>query len=343
MKSFRDRNPYAVGIVSVLVIGALTGVAFGIGLLHLLERTYQMRAEFRDASGLRGGDPVRVAGVKVGRVTDVKANRQRGLIEVSFVVNQGVEVHDGAHAEIALETLLGAKYIRLSQVMDGTSVIEKLGSKDPKRTIPVERTKTPYDIFELTRTATNNIEALDTKALNSLINQLADVTQSKKQSITDLIDGLDKVSTAISSRDSELRQLLDRADTLSATLAQKDQTLVALIDQSKKILDLLANRRDELAAALGSGADAVTQLAQLIGDHRQQLDSILSTLHPTLDVIAANQSHIDAALAWLGPGFYDQSLAGTHGPFLDVFINSLGLDPRQIFCKLITPTPPTCP
>ena len=27
MKSFRDRNPYAVGLVSVLIIGAITGVA----------------------------------------------------------------------------------------------------------------------------------------------------------------------------------------------------------------------------------------------------------------------------------------------------------------------------
>ena len=111
--------------------------------------------------------------------------------------------------------------------------------------------------------------------------------------------------------------------------------------QSKKILDLLANRKDQLAAALGEGSAAVNQLSQLIGDHEQQLDEILSTLHPTLDVVAANQQHIDNALAWLGPGFYDQSLAGTHGPFLDIFINSLGLDPRALFCQILAVNP--CP
>jgi phospholipid/cholesterol/gamma-HCH transport system substrate-binding protein len=342
VRSFRDRNPYAVGLVSVLLVGALTGAAFAVGLTRFFERTYTLKAEFNDAAGLRGGDQVRVAGVKVGRVTDVKANRQRGLIEVTFDVKQGVEVREGVHAEVALETLLGAKYIRLTSVMQGNDVLEKLKSNDPKRTIQVGNTKTPYDIFELTRNATDNITTLHTDQLNALINQLADVTQNKKQSITDLVDGLDKVSTAISSRDAELRQLLDRADTLSATLASKDQTLVSLIDQSKKILDLLATRRNELAQALGSGADAVSQLSRLIGDHKQQLDSILTTLHPTLDVVSANQAHIDAALAWLGPGFYDQSLAGTHGPFLDVFINSLGVDPRALFCQLLN-NPVGCP
>ena len=59
MKSFRDRNPYAVGLVSVLAIGLFTGVAFAVGLLHLLEDTYKMQAIFTDASGLKGGDEVR--------------------------------------------------------------------------------------------------------------------------------------------------------------------------------------------------------------------------------------------------------------------------------------------
>ena len=36
MKSFRDRNPYAVGIISVLVIGAATGFAFAVGILNTL-------------------------------------------------------------------------------------------------------------------------------------------------------------------------------------------------------------------------------------------------------------------------------------------------------------------
>jgi phospholipid/cholesterol/gamma-HCH transport system substrate-binding protein len=325
----------------VVVIGVLTGVAFGIGLLHLLEKTYDVRAEFTDAAGLRTGDSVRVAGVKVGRVTDIKADRNNGLVVVDFVVNHGVHLGPDTQADIALETLLGAKYIRLKGPV-AQPYLEDLPKNDPRRTIPASRTTTPFDVFELTRVATNNVEQLNTSELNQVINQFADVTQGKQQSVADLVDGLDKVSTAINQRDAELSQLLDHADTLSKTLADKDQTLVALIDQSKQILDLLANRRDELATALGAGSDAVVQLSNLIGQHEAQLDRILSTLHPTLDVVAADQSHIDNALAWLGPGFFQQSLAGTHGPWLDIYIDSLGPDIVQVLCTTLGASQP-CP
>ena len=342
MRSFRDMNPYVVGIVSVLLLGALTGAAFGVGLLHLLENTYDLRAEFNDASGLRTGDSVRVAGVKVGRVTEIKADHQNGRVVVDFVVNHGTHLGTDTRADIALETLLGAKYIRLTS-KPAQPYLEDLPKNDQRRTIPVDRTTTPFDVFALTRTATQNIKELNTSELNKLINDFADITQGKQQSVADLVQGLDKVSTAIASRDAELSQLLDRADTLSTTLAEKDQTLVALIDQSKKILDLLANRRDELARALGAGSDAVTQLATIIGDHEVQLDRILSTIHPALDVVAANQQNIDTMLAWLGPGLYNQSLAGSHGPWADVFIRSLGPDVISVLCHALVPEATTCP
>ncbi len=342
MRSFRDMNPYLVGIVSVLVIGALTGAAFGIGLLHLLEHTYPVRVEFADASGLREGDAVRVAGVKVGRVESINADRQNGLVLVDLVVNHGVHLGTDTQADIALETLLGAKYVRLHGPVS-PPYLEDLPKNDKRRTIPVSRTTTPFDVFELTRVATEGVDQLDTQELNQFINQLADITQGKQQSVADLVSGIDKISTALNQRDAALSQLLDRADTLSKTLADKDQTLVALIDQSKQILDLLANRRDDLSTALGAGSDAVVRLSNLIQQHEVQLDNILSTLHPTLDVVAANQQHIDAALAWLGPGFYQQSLAGSHGPWLDIFVDALGPDILHVLCSTLAPGDPTCP
>src|SRR3546814_1973261 len=85
VKSFRDRNPYTVGLVSVLVIGAITGMAFLVGLLHLLEDTYEMEANFTDAAGLRGGDEVKLAGVKVGR-SEEHTSEIPSLMSTSYAV-----------------------------------------------------------------------------------------------------------------------------------------------------------------------------------------------------------------------------------------------------------------
>lgn len=358
MKSFRDRNPYAVGLVSVLVIAGLTGMAFAVGLFRLLEDTYTVRAEFVDAAGLRNGDDVRLAGVKVGRVTGVDVEREDGRILVTMEINTGVEVRDQATAEIALATLLGSKYIRLDDAMEGTAPLDgfcddvdiEAGSEqatrcthDGERAAPLitfDRAgeRVPFDIFELTRLATEGIEELDTDAVNQFVEDLADVTEDRREPLTELITTIDDVSLAVTSRDVELDQLLDRAEQLSATLAEKDDTLVDLIDQSRGILELLDARRTELAAALGEGATAVTELADLISDNEATLDRLLSNLHPTLAVVAESQDDVDRALAWAGPGFYGQTLAGSHGPWLDIFVRGLGPDIAAVVCDVLAPT-----
>jgi phospholipid/cholesterol/gamma-HCH transport system substrate-binding protein len=324
MKSFRDRNPYAVGIVSMLVIGAVTGLAFMVGLLHLLEDTYTMHGSFTDAAGLKGGDDVKLAGVKVGRVTKITADRAEGLVQVDWVVNTGVDIGEDARADIALETLLGSKYIRITDATAGDDLMADLPRDE--RVIPVNRTTTPVDVFDLTREATIRIQETDNERLNQLVTQLADITEGKRGTVTDLISGVNQLSTAINEREVQLDALLDSADELAANLAEKDQTLVQLIDSSRTILDFLVQRRDELAAALGAGSDAVRSLSVLIDTNAAELDAILDDLHPTLATVDANLPDLNRALAYTGPAFYGQSLAGTHGPWQDVYIAGLGPD-----------------
>lgn len=343
MKSFRDRNPYAVGLVSLLVIGAITGLAFMVGLLHLLEDTYEMEGTFTDAAGLRSGDDVKLAGVKVGRVTDIHADRENGLVQVEWVVNTGVDIGEEAGADIALETLLGSKFIRITNPTAGERLMADLPRAE--RLIPHEvctdagacqpRTTTPVDVFDLTREATERIEATDNEKLNQLIEQLGQVTEGRRATVTDLINGIDQVSAAVNAREGQLAQLFDSADRLAANLAEKDQTLVQLIDSSQKILDFLVQRREQLAAALGSGSDAVRSLSVLIDTNRAQLDAILDDLHPVLETVDRNLPELNSALAVLGPAFYGQSLAGTHGPWLDIYVAALGPDIFGILEELL--------
>ena len=334
MRSFRDRNPYAVGIISLLVIGAFTGFAFMIGLLHLLENTYEMQGTFTQASGLRNGDDVKVAGVKVGRVTGIHADREAGLVEVEWVINQGVEIRDGAKADIALETLLGAKYIRIIDANEGDERFEALPRDE--RVIPyeecgsdglcIQRTTTPEDVFDITREATERINDTDNDRLNQLIGQLAGLSEGKHATVTDLINGIRDVSTAITEREGKLAALLDHSDALAANLAAKDKSLVQLIDSSRKLLDFLVLRRQELSLALGEGSEAVQALSRLIEANRVSLDAILDDLAPTLATVDANLPDLNRALAVAGPAFYGQALAGSHGPWQDIYIAALGPD-----------------
>ena len=336
MKAFRDRNPYMVGLASISAIAVLVGIAFAIGTLHLLEHTYNMRGVFADSGGIESGNDVRVAGVRVGRVTGVHADREAGNVIVTMVVNKGIHLGPDTHAEVALQTLLGTKFVRLTG-----PVVRPYLDEQPTaaRIIPIEKTKTPFDVFELTKVATRNVEATDTAKLNELINQLADVTQGKHDQITTLLTSITQLSAAINGRDAQLRDLLDKADQLSGTLADKDQTLVALIDQSQGILNLIQRRRNDIAAGLTSGNKAVGEVAGLLDRNMASLNAALDSLHPILQTVSQHQADVDRALTVVGPGALGLAKAPAHGPWADVYVRAIGPDLAAIINSLGLPKP----
>lgn len=208
--------------------------------------------------------------------------------------------------------------------MEGDTAMSDL--PEEQRVIPVERTTVPFDLFELTREATEGVQELDTDALNTLLVDLADITEGKAATIEDLAEGITRVGRAVNQREAELDALLDQADRLSETLADKDDEILTLLDSSRAILELIVARRNDLALALGESADTVQELDRLISTNKQRLDSALDSLAPTLDVVAAEQDDIDRALAWLGPAILQQSRGGDHGPWQDLFVRGLGPD-----------------
>ena len=323
MKSFRDMNPYIVGVISVAVIAVLVGFAFAVGILRLGEDVYPVRAVFADAAGVVKDDEVRVAGVEVGRVNSIKADRRQGHVIVELMINRGVELGPTTTAEVALATLLGTKFVRLSGPVEAPFLADM---PEPKRVIPLERTRTPFDVFRLTEVGTRVIQETDNEKVNKLIGQLADVTEGKREQVTQLLDGIARFSTALGERDAQLRSLLERGDRLSATLAEKDETLTALLEQSDAVLALVARRRGDLISALRASNTTVGQLGGIVASHKSEIDLILEALHPTLDILDRRQADLDRTLAWLGEGTYGLSLAATHGPWADIYVRAVGPD-----------------
>jgi phospholipid/cholesterol/gamma-HCH transport system substrate-binding protein len=339
VKSFRDRNPIVIGISSIAILAIFVAGAFAVGLLHVLEKTYTVRGVFNDAAGIRGGDDVRVAGVKAGRVVKVQADHVHGHVIIEFKVNHGVQLGPQTSAEVALQTLLGTKFLRLSGPVHAPYLEDTPASQ---RVIPVERTKTPFDVFELTTVGTRSIQKTDTEKLNQLIGQLANITEGKQQTIRQLVDGISRFSTALTDRDAQLRELLDRADRLSALLDEKDQTVAGLIDQSQAVLDLVTNRRQDIVRGLQATNTAIGELSGILTAHKTQVDLLLDTLHPTVDILDRHQADLDRTLTWFGLGALGLSKAASHGPWADVYVRDIQIQLVGLICNTFQPGNPAC-
>jgi phospholipid/cholesterol/gamma-HCH transport system substrate-binding protein len=353
LKSFRDRNPYLIGVASVVIIAAAVIGAYLVGVLHVFQPVYSMSGVFSDAGGIANTDPVLIGGVKAGRVTkvhavdDAKTCARRipdpnvvtatgGCVVVDFVVNHGIHVGPDVHAAIVLETLLGNRALQLTGPVTGPFL-----ESQPKasRVVPIDRTEVPFDIFDLTTVSTRNIQATDTAKLNQLIGQLANVTGGQRDQITTLLTSVTQISDTLNARQSQVKELIDRADRLSAQLADKDQTLVSLIDQSQGILSLIQRRRSDISAGLTQANATVAELDRLITTNKAALDTLLNAIHPTISTVTNRQDSLNQALAAIAPGFYTQGLAVSHGPWADVMIKALGPDLLQCSQLLTGQTP----
>ncbi|SPH21981.1 putative phospholipid ABC transporter-binding protein MlaD [Ascidiaceihabitans donghaensis] len=75
--------------------------------------SYPLTASFRSIEGVSVGTDVRLAGVKVGTVTDVTLNTQTFRADATVNVQQSVEIPDDSAIVVASEGLLGGNFIEI--------------------------------------------------------------------------------------------------------------------------------------------------------------------------------------------------------------------------------------
>ncbi|QYK41085.1 MAG: outer membrane lipid asymmetry maintenance protein MlaD [Paracoccaceae bacterium] len=108
---------------------AAQGVGFGRGA-----DSYDLRASFRSAEGVRVGTDVRLAGVKVGTVTGLALNPQTFFADATLSVAKGIEVPDDSTVLISSEGLLGGNFVEilpggsLDNVPPGGEVLDTQGA-----------------------------------------------------------------------------------------------------------------------------------------------------------------------------------------------------------------------
>lgn len=79
---------------------------------------YPLTASFRSIEGVTVGTDVRLAGVKIGAVTDVDLNSETFRADTTVSIVNGVEIPDDSAIVVSSEGLLGGNFI---EIMPGGS------------------------------------------------------------------------------------------------------------------------------------------------------------------------------------------------------------------------------
>ncbi len=313
MKPFHERNPVIIGIAGLAVIAALIMAAFRAEQLPLIGGGEVYYAAFSEAGGLELGDEVRVAGVRVGQVEEIRLDGDR--VVVGFRVDKGTSFGKDSGASIRIKTLLGSMYIALEP--DGSGQLEA-GS-----TIPVDRTSSPYDVVEAFSGLSNTVQRIDTDQLAEAFHTLADVGEKTPEEVRSSLEGLSRLSRVVASRDAQLNRLLVNLEDVSTVIADRNQELVTLFRDGDKLFRALTARRQAVHDLLVASRQLSGQLSGLIADTREDLTPALRRLDTVVDVLEGNQDNLDRSLRMMAP-FYRvfANTLGT-GPWFDTYIQNM--------------------
>jgi phospholipid/cholesterol/gamma-HCH transport system substrate-binding protein len=286
VKPFSERNPVLIAINGLTLIVVLMAVAMNFNRLPLVSGT-TYKAQFSDASGLVKGEEVRVAGIKVGAVTDISLDES--LVEVEFTVKD-VDLGRDTTAAIEVKTLLGQHYLSVTPAGSGRL--------KENAVIPIERTSTPLNIVPAFLRLTEQTQAIDTDQVAQAFDALSSVLRTTAPELRGTLRGLSRLSHAVTIRDDEIRELFSHAKHVTGVVADRDQDIAQLVRASNSVLEVLSSRRDTIARIIKGTSELAVQLRGLVADNARELKPALTKLNSVLEVLQKNKSQLDSILKW---------------------------------------------
>lgn len=334
IKPLARRSPVTIGVMGTVIVALLTIAAFQYDKLPFVKNTDDYAGYFSEAGGIKPGSTVRVSGMGVGRVSDVRLEGTK--VRVGFTVRKAIQLGDRTEAAIKTETILGSKMLELTSRGEG-----KLTG-----IIPLERTHSPYDLPDALGDLTTTISGLDTAQLSSALTTLANTFKETPRDLRPALEGVARFSDTLNSRDTQLRNLLGNANKVSAVLGRRSQQIAGLVANSNALLAALLDERDSLDALMNNITAVSHQVSGLVSDNRTQLKPALDKLNGVLEILDNRKEDIQRTLPkfkryamsfgeCLGSGpFFKAYVANLvpgqfGGPVIDADMYDRFLDPNQ--------------
>ncbi len=301
---FRERNPVIIGAISLAALVALLAAAFNADKLPLIGGGDTYHAAFSEGGGVKVNDEVRIAGVRVGKVTAVELDGDH--VDVAFKVDTPSKFGTESEAEIKIKTLLGATYLALKPAGPG--------QLEEGATIPRSRTKSAFDVVQAFEGLADRAERIDTDRLGQSFDTLAELTDDTPAAFQSTLRGLSRLSQTVASRNEQINDLLVNLDTVSGVLADRDEDIIVLMRNSDVLMRALVARREAVHRLLVSTSEFSSELTLLVKQTRADLKPALDNLQGVVNLLIKNQSNLDESLRLMAP-------------FYRVFANTLGTGP----------------
>jgi phospholipid/cholesterol/gamma-HCH transport system substrate-binding protein len=285
--------------------------------------TNTYHAIFTNVGGLRPGDDVRAAGVRVGRVESVEL--QGAQARVTFSLTREQPLTSTTHLTLRFQSLLGQRYVAMAKDAN-------VGAAAPGRalpdgaTLPVSRTDPGFDLTALL----NGFEPLFATLKPAEVNQLAESIAAVLQGQGGTIESLLGNTASLTNRLADDSQLIDTVLTALTPVLEEVAGRGERVDSTIADLRSLLKELDEEHKRIGTSIDGVSELSNaasaLVSEVRKPLRHDVRTLREFSRISVEQRKAINALLEFLPVGGYAFARPFSSGAWLNIFICNMEID-----------------
>ena len=293
----KKQRKVAIGLAIFLVVtSVMTWLVYATLQRTVTGKTTDYAAEFTDVFGLRDGDDVRMAGVRVGRVSSVDLIGEPGnnKARVEFALENDQKIFSNTEASILYQNIVGQRYLDLRLGVDkggDTSTPLPGGS-----VIPVDRTIPSFDVGVVLNGYEPLFASIDPKAADQITKAATQAFQGDSGAMATLVEKTGNLTETIAGRDELLGDMINGMDRLFGTLAGQNDNLDRTLNNAQHMVSAFNGRREELIGSLGS----VSRVVRALGAVTTEVNPSLQALITREPGFAAHLVSIEPQLAFMG-------------------------------------------
>jgi phospholipid/cholesterol/gamma-HCH transport system substrate-binding protein len=296
-----------------VVMAVLTAFLFLIFGQYRTGATNGYSAVFADASRIKSGDSVRVAGIRVGTVNRVSLRPDKTVV-VTFDTDRSVVLTTGTKAAVRYLNLVGDRYLELLDGPGSTRLLP-VGSQ-----IPPDRTEPALDLDLLLGGLKPVIQGLNPQDVNALTNSLIQVFQGQDATLESLLSKTSSFSNTLADNGKVVEQLIDNLNTVMATLSKDGDKFSGAIDGLEKLIAGLSQDRDPIGAAIESLDNGTASIADLLANARPPLAGTVDQLNRVAPLLDQDKDRIDLALQKAPENYRKLVRLGSYGSWFPYYL-----------------------
>nr|WP_258196537.1 MlaD family protein [Nocardia farcinica] len=273
-------------LLGTAVVGATLVVVAAFAGLYLRPPGQQtITFETTDASAIETGQDVRVAGISVGKVSDVAIAAD--TVTVRARIDDAILVGDRSRIEVRMLTPVGGYAVTLIP----------LGSRtDHEVAIPRDRVVVPYSIGDVLQSAPTVTDEVDAATMNANLRQVSQALEGNSTSLGTIVDGMNAITQVLDQQRLQIHQVAALAAEYLQTFNVNRGFVFELIGKIDTVLATYHNNSAGFNYAYQLLGSALSRLQPLEAYYLEHSDQVETHIRDLQALVSELQQHLGPAI-----------------------------------------------